>query len=43
LSGAHADQRAVSKTAASVALTGNVLKNHLELELGMEDRQAEGL
>jgi len=31
----------VSKTAASVVLTANVLKKHLGLELGVEDRRIE--
>ena len=33
----------VSKTAASVTLTANVLKKHLGLELGVEDRRIEGV
>jgi DNA sulfur modification protein DndB len=33
----------VSKTAASVVLTASVLKQHLGLELGVEDRRVEGL
>ena len=33
----------VSKTAASVVLTANVLKKHLGLELGVEDRRVEGV
>jgi DNA sulfur modification protein DndB len=35
--------RRVSKTAASVVLTASVLKKHLGLELGVEDRRLEGL
>lgn len=33
----------VSKTAVSVVLTANVLKTHIGLELGVEDRRVEGL
>jgi DNA sulfur modification protein DndB len=33
----------VSKTAMSVVLTANVLKKHLGLELGVEDRRLEGV
>ena len=33
----------VSKTAASVVLTANLLKKHLGLELGVEDRRVEGV
>jgi DNA sulfur modification protein DndB len=33
----------VSKTVASVVLTANVLKEHLGLQLGVEDRRVDGL